>query len=85
MKFENFDKCREIVEQIEKLQSTYNELNSDCVAVNFTNKYGGSIMKIDTLHASEHDHTKNAINFLSDIKIDILDKITALKAELYSL
>lgn len=83
MKYENYEKCKEIVSQIKDNELMLNELESETLHVRITNPYGNSIMTVDLM--SNHEYKPDAFNFVTQVREDIAERISNLKKELIEL
>lgn len=84
MKFENFEKAKALVEQIDKHKKTLDSLSGEevTVTINFNMHNNGRIMAIGIWKSCEHEYTGFAWEFVRKIKEDIINQITELKTQL---
>ncbi len=86
MKYENFELAKSKVEQIDKLQKSWDELASFGVEVQITRRSPWcTIMTIGTDPDSEHPHKDEARIMVDAIARHIQNKINTLKEELAEL
>lgn len=85
MKYENYEKCKSLVERIRNYTSLLDELESEPLHVRITYPSGSSIMTIGINPSSEHEYRLDDFNLVSLIKEDIATKISNLKKELIDL
>lgn len=81
MKYENFQKVKSIVEQIDKDKKTLEDLNSDNISVKVLDGQW-AVMTIGSWSSCEHDCRNYAARFIHDLKFHYEERLKKLNVEL---
>jgi hypothetical protein len=84
MQYENFQKVKSIVEQIDKDKQTLENLNSNNISVKVLDNLW-TVLSVGSWSSCEHDCKNYAARFVNDLKFHYEEKLRKLNAELETL
>lgn len=85
MKYENFEKCKELVEKIQGCKNKLATLNSTDPSIEIKTRLGMLIYELSTEVYYEGEYSRQALELVNFIKEDLQDRINNYKEELEKL